>query len=90
MKPIRNSSLSNADYKFDPINTEDTPISALTAAALRDYPGCEHYSEEDAELLAITLNQLAIVFFNLDKRNESHNVDYQLDETITNPQRKAA
>lgn len=42
------------------INPKKEP---LTIEKLRTFPGCEHYSDEDAELVVQTIHQYALILF---------------------------
>jgi hypothetical protein len=35
----------------------------LTAAKLRTFPGCEHYTEQEAEAIVQTIDQLTVILF---------------------------
>ena len=42
------------------INPKKEP---LTVEKLRTFPGCEHYSDEEAELVVQTIHQYALILF---------------------------
>ena len=42
----------------------------LTVSQLKNYKGCEHYTDEEAEEIIETLEQLTIVLFKLYQKNK--------------------
>ncbi|NLR76989.1 hypothetical protein [Chitinophaga eiseniae] len=62
----------------------------LTPELLRKFPGCEHYSDEQAESVIESIHLLAEILYDLAISKEIHNVDYQLDTCEIMPLNQAA
>ena len=44
----------------------------LTAAKLRTFPSCEHYSDEEAEEIVVTIKALARIFLKVASAHGTH------------------
>ncbi|WP_142683021.1 hypothetical protein [Chitinophaga polysaccharea] len=49
----------------------------MTPELLRKFPGCEHYTDEQAKEIVFTIKQLAELLYDLALPKELHNVDCQ-------------
>jgi hypothetical protein len=58
IKPLKNQGDGPAFAQA--INPKKEP---LTIEKLRTFPGCEHYSDEEAELVVQTIHQYALILF---------------------------
>lgn len=65
------------DSKQLPIDLEEN--IGLTQALLKAFPGCEHYTDKQAEEVISTLRLLAEILYDLPMQKYLHNVDYQLE-----------
>lgn len=57
--------------------TEDEP--RLMIEELRQFPECEHYTDEEAQAIADSLMQLGDILYNLVIKNNLYNVGNQLE-----------
>lgn len=70
MKTIQN----NLSLCVDDINPSAKP---LTPEILRSFPGCEHYSETEADAIIKTLEKLSAVCHQIIKAKEINTIDNQ-------------
>jgi hypothetical protein len=61
----------------------------LTVSKLRTYPGCEHYSDEEAEKVVQSLRQLSEIIANT-PQIKNHLIDNQLVVYLSNDKNRAA
>lgn len=52
----------------------------MTPEVLKRFPGCEHFTDDQAEEIVFTIKQLAELLYDLALPKELHNVNYQSDE----------
>lgn len=72
MKPLNDNSDSQNDSFAD---------EKLTIEQLRLFPGCGHYSNEEANKIIETLHQLAIFLFSNNRSNNNSNETNFIDQT---------
>ncbi len=68
------------------INPEGEP---LTVEKLKAFPGCEHYTDQQALEIVQSLEKLSLICYGLAKEEKSHLIDNQLVVYLDNdPQTK--
>lgn len=78
-----NNPPSAGDHVFDPQEVNVISSSAnqetFTPEDLRKFPGCEHFTDEQATEIVLAIKQLTEIIFDLAIPDKIYNVDYQLD-----------
>lgn len=63
------------------------PTAPLTVEMLRQYPGCEHYTDQEAEELIHSITQLAVILLETLTQCKIHLIDNQQDVSLNEEQK---
>ena len=72
---------------FDKINPEEKP---LTPELLKTFPGCEDYTEQQAQEIIHTLEKLSAICYNITCAEKIHSIDNQQVVYLNNEKNIAA
>ncbi|HMT75852.1 MAG TPA: hypothetical protein PKA77_17395 [Chitinophagaceae bacterium] len=73
-------------HRFENINPNS---EKLTVDKLRIFPGCEGYTDAEAENIIASLELLSEICYNAAKENKTHSIDNQLTVSLC-PKKTAA
>ena len=74
---MENGKLIEAKVSNKSLHTDEE----MTPEILKEFPGCEHFTDDQAREVVTTIKLLAELLYNLALPKELHNVDYHVNNS---------